>query len=175
MTHSCFSGRKQRAGFTLMEVMLALVILGVGLTAITQSVMMVMRSSGLTARYTQATILAQNKMEEVLARAEPPKSVEKGEFEDHPGMAWKIVPEKGAIENLAQIRVLVTFSAPGGTRTVEYVTLMANRTQPAASTSGAAASGNSTAAPGPGAPAKPGSEKQPQPDAKTPDTKTPAK
>ena len=171
--HFCLSGRKRRAGFTLMEVMLALVILGVGLTAITQSVMMVMRSSGLTARYTQATILAQNKMEEVLARAEPPKSEEKGEFEDHPGMAWKIVPEKSAIENLAQIRVLVTFSAPGGTRTVEYVTLMANRTPPAASTSGAAASGDSAAVPG--APAKPENEKQPQPAAKTSDTKTPAK
>jgi prepilin-type N-terminal cleavage/methylation domain-containing protein len=131
--------RNHRAGFTLLEVMLALVILAVGLTAIAQSVMMVMRSSALTSRYTQASILAQNKLEEVLNRTEGPKSEEKGEFEEQPGFTWRVIPEKGAVENIPQIRVEVSFPAPGGSRFVEYTAFKANRTPPPAPAASASA------------------------------------
>jgi prepilin-type N-terminal cleavage/methylation domain-containing protein len=59
---------KSRDGFTVMEVMIALVILSIGLLGLVTTAALVTRMIGRGHRATQAALLAQEKLEELRAR-----------------------------------------------------------------------------------------------------------
>lgn len=59
--------RADREGFTLLEILIALTIFSVGVMAIAQMLLSMMRGNVAANRLTSATYLAQQKLEEVLA------------------------------------------------------------------------------------------------------------
>lgn len=70
-----------QGGFSLLEVIVALAILGIGLALITQLFAGGLRSVGVSEEYTRAILLARLKMEEVIHLSETVKSTESGEIE----------------------------------------------------------------------------------------------
>jgi len=88
-TKSC---RKRRieAGFTLLEVLAALLIGAVALTYLISSETESIRRSSSTRDLREATTLAKGKLMEIVAGAE---SADSGDFEGRPGWSWEIARE----------------------------------------------------------------------------------
>jgi general secretion pathway protein I len=61
-----------KAGYSLIEILVALAIFSIAALALTSSVVNVTRAGDLSARFTQATILAQDKLEALRALVIPP-------------------------------------------------------------------------------------------------------
>lgn len=75
-------------GFTLMEVLVAMMVLAVCMTLIMGLFSGGLKSAGLSDQYSRAVFHAQAKMEEMLLTRELVDGVLEGEFED--GFAWKV-------------------------------------------------------------------------------------
>ncbi len=126
------SSRRQ-GGFTLVELVVAFLILVIGVTAILELV----SQSALNARYakdkTTATVLAQQKLEELLAQQELTAGEMEGDFGDaYPQFRWKAqVSEVGGETSetragLLQIVVVVEWQDRGQTRSVQLETLQSS-------------------------------------------------
>ncbi|MFH0925501.1 MAG: prepilin-type N-terminal cleavage/methylation domain-containing protein [bacterium] len=74
--------KKNTSGFTLLEVMVSMVIIGMGLVAVIGLFSSGLKSASLSQAYTQATILARHKMEEILSQKEIQPETMNGDFED---------------------------------------------------------------------------------------------
>lgn len=119
-----------RKGFTLVELVVAFVILIVGVAAILELV----SQSALNARYakdkTTATVLAQQKLEELLAQTDLTTGETEGDFGDaYPQFRWRAqVSEVGnetsdSGTTLLRIAVVVEWRDRGQTRSVQIETL----------------------------------------------------
>jgi general secretion pathway protein I len=75
-------------GFTLLEILLAISLLGIGLTVIMQQFSAGLRIASTSRDYTTATIYAKQKIEEFLVEEEMGEKEESGSFED--GYYWKV-------------------------------------------------------------------------------------
>jgi len=71
-----------RKGFLMVEVLLAIIIISVSLTVIIQSLGSTLRASILQGEYSLATILAENKMFDVLIKPVSELNLDEGVFED---------------------------------------------------------------------------------------------
>jgi len=150
-----FSARNKphiREGFTLVELVVAFLILVIGVTAILELV----SQSALNARYakdkTTATVLAQQKLEELLSEQDLTPGEFEGDFGDaYPQFRWRAqVDEVGDGDsetgtNLLRITVAVEWVDRGQVRSVQLETLQSSvpllhpqeaATQQAASTFG---------------------------------------
>ena len=107
-------------GFTLLEVMVATVILGVGLATISGTIATTVRSTSLATGYENARILAESELALFLANA----PVEAGKQSGNEGnVSWEIVATTNAdVSNLIDITIHVEFYATGGARTFELTT-----------------------------------------------------
>ena len=99
----------KRSGFTLLEVMIALVVLAVGLVGVfqlqSQSLSMAAHSRFLTT----AALLAQSKMAEIDAAASQDIASGSGDFgEDFPDFSWQIRVSDTEVKNFKRIDVAVT-------------------------------------------------------------------
>ena len=93
-------------GFTLLEVLAALMIAAVCLTWLLQSQSASIEGAGRTRDLRQATLLAGAKLRELAAGIEPGQA---GEFEERPGWRWEAVREP--VEGVAGVeRLLLTLS-----------------------------------------------------------------
>ncbi|MBI2875700.1 MAG: prepilin-type N-terminal cleavage/methylation domain-containing protein [Candidatus Tectomicrobia bacterium] len=122
----------QRAGFSLLEVLVALVILGMTMVGVFGLFSGGLRAARLVKEYTQATIHARQKLEELLLSSDLSPNVSSGTFEDsdyrwetriapYTGKGW---PKKDSeLPQLFQIRVRVTWPGPKQDRSYELVTL----------------------------------------------------
>jgi len=95
-------------GFTLIEVILALVIMSVSLAMIMQLFSAGLKASRASCDYTRAVIYAKDIMEEISGSSQP----DSGEFED--GFLWEteVMPyedSEGMASNLMQIKVKVSW------------------------------------------------------------------
>jgi general secretion pathway protein I len=75
-------------GFTLLEVLLAVIILGLAITVIMQQFSAGLRIARASNTYTTATIYAKQKLEELQAEKEIEEKEESGDFED--GYSWRV-------------------------------------------------------------------------------------
>lgn len=117
MNHSF---RQNQSGFTLLEVMVATVILGVGLATISGTVATTVRSTSLATGYESARVLAESQLAIFLASTPLTAGKKDGE---QGNATWQITAtENTEIPNLIDINIQVEFFATGGTRTVELVT-----------------------------------------------------
>jgi len=119
---------RQHSGFTLLEVMIAVAILGVSLAAISGAISTAVRSVSLSSRYEQARQVAESRLALFLAQ----KPVVAGNYSGEDGnIAWEI----GALPNpeingLMNITVEVSFFAAGGRRNYTLRTREAVRELP---------------------------------------------
>jgi len=131
ITHYALRFRK---GFTLVELVVAFLILVIGVTAILELV----SQSALNARYakdkTTATVLAQQKLEELLAQIDLVPGETEGDFGDaYPQFRWRaqisevgdsmVSTESGT--GLLHIAVIVEWQDRGQIRSVQLETLQA--------------------------------------------------
>ena len=75
-------------GFTLLEILLAVTILGLAVTVITQQFSAGLRIGRLSHTYTTATIYAKQKLEELQVEEEIEEKEDSGSFED--GYSWRV-------------------------------------------------------------------------------------
>ncbi len=73
---------KREQGFTLVEIIVALVILVMGVTMITSIIATVVEKNFLSLRHTQAVNLAQNKIEELLNDGYSSSTLDEGSYEN---------------------------------------------------------------------------------------------
>ena len=107
-----------------MEVMVAMSVIAIGFGVILQITGTILSGSALSGRYTEATILAQNKLEEVLQTGVADQNG--GEFPDQPGYKWNVTTSEGPVPGLKKLAVSVSFRAPGGERSVELDSFLAD-------------------------------------------------
>jgi prepilin-type N-terminal cleavage/methylation domain-containing protein len=69
-------GRRKQAGFTMIEVMIASLLTAIAMSGIVGLYMVQMRSSGYSRRNTEATILAEDKMEFLRTQLAPASGTE---------------------------------------------------------------------------------------------------
>ena len=89
-------GRKSRvanckAGFTLLEVVIALAIVAGALVVILHSHFLSVNLANRAIGISLASLLAQEKMEEVIREGFPEKGEDEGVFEEHPDFHWRSV------------------------------------------------------------------------------------
>lgn len=133
ITHHALRIRK---GFTLVELVVAFLILVIGVTAILELV----SQSALNARYakdkTTATVLAQQKLEELLSQSELTAGEVEGDFGDaYPQFRWRAqinevgdsISEVGTnLLHITVITVVVEWTDRGQIRSVQVETLKAS-------------------------------------------------
>lgn len=105
------SDRRRSAGFTLLEVMVALGIAALSLTAVTAAMSQMVDAANSMKERTYASWIAQNKIAELrLANVVPDVSEDSGEI-DYAGLEWtwrSTISETG-VENLYRVDVAVSF------------------------------------------------------------------
>ena len=112
MISSCRSRAGSTAGFTLIEVMVALAIAGLSLAAIAASVSQMIDAGSTMQERTYASWIAQNKIAEMrLANVVPEVSNTNGEV-NYAGLEWgwrAIISETG-VENLFRVDVEISYA-----------------------------------------------------------------
>ena len=102
---------RDRKGFTLLEVMIAMAILAISLVAVFRSQSQSVSMAGEARFLTTASLLAQGKMAEVESMKPQDLSNNNGVFgEDYPDYLWRIEVKDTAIQYLKKIDVIVTNS-----------------------------------------------------------------
>jgi type II secretion system protein I len=115
----------QTAGFTLIEVLLALAIFSLVIVGSIQSINDHVRSEKYAEDMTRATILAQNLIEEIRYSGAWQEESQEGQFEeDNTGFAWTYEIQGTEIENLFLLTVNITWTDSLGPRSHETATLL---------------------------------------------------
>lgn len=118
---STLSPRRRADGFTLLEVMVAMAILAVALTAVLGSQSQSVSLASEAKFSTTAALLAQAKIAELEAKKPGDIASESGDFEpDYPGYTWRVSVNtvlldepKGVGEHLTQVDLLVSWGEEG--------------------------------------------------------------
>jgi general secretion pathway protein I len=125
--------RSPQQGFTLLEVLLAVMILALAVPAILYQFSVGMEAGGRARDATEAVLHAKEKIEELKSLVDEGAGAQSGAFDD--GYTWRTrvdnyeIPEKEAGENdmlrfeLVQLTVTVGWDAGGQARQVELSTL----------------------------------------------------
>ena len=96
-------------GFTLLEVMLAMAILAISLTAVFQSQSQSISMTGRSRFETTAPLLAQSRMAHIEATSPGDIHPEEGDFgDDFPDYRWYLTVSETEIEHLKKIEMTVT-------------------------------------------------------------------
>jgi general secretion pathway protein I len=101
---------KYQSGFTLIEVIIAIIILSVSLTMIMQLFSGGLRASRSSCDYTRAVVHAKSIMEEILSKSNPAQ--DSGEFED--GFRWESEVQtykelEDSNVNLLKIKIIISW------------------------------------------------------------------
>jgi general secretion pathway protein I len=91
-------------GFTLIEVVIALAILGIGLTVIIELFSGGLRLGRVSVEYTRAVNLARMKMEEIAMKPNIQEGTEEGEFD--PTYRWQVEVKKMDLLSLGKDRTI---------------------------------------------------------------------
>lgn len=101
------------SGFTLLEVLIAVVILGSSLAVLLSSVNRNLVLASDSKNLSIARMLAQNRMSEIQLEGYPVITEEEGEFEEYPGFKWylSVTPlQISALEtDIRVVRMLITW------------------------------------------------------------------
>ena len=125
MTH--VNGAKQRRGFTLVEVLATLVLIGVVLPVAMNGVALALSAASNARHTTEAAQLAQNKLNELVLTGDWSLSGTSGDFApDWPAYRWTV--ESGTTNSndygLTEVRVWVFWTDRGRERALSVATLV---------------------------------------------------
>jgi general secretion pathway protein I len=119
--------RRREAGFTLLEVIVALAILGVAFALAMELLANGVRSAKASDDYTQAVLLARQKIAEISVTSSLKESADQGEFEGGFRWASEIQPlpqeEDDLPAQLYQVRVRVTWPGRRREKSLDLYTL----------------------------------------------------
>ena len=105
---------KRQAGFSLVDVMCAILILGIGLVGLTQGVTTALKSSKEAERQTTAALIAAGRIETLRAEGYLTNGEEQGEAGEGLSLyRWKQSVTSTAIEGLHEVQVTVENSQSG--------------------------------------------------------------
>ncbi len=119
--------RKSQAGMTLIELMIAIMILAIGMGALTNLLVVAMATDNRNAKDTSATLLAQMVVEQI--SAQHPNSSAAISVTDCAGNAWTIATAGGASPNGTGANLVTTSTAVnygGIDQTQAYANITAN-------------------------------------------------
>lgn len=122
------TNREENSGFTLLEVMVALALIGIALVAILRSLAMSVDVSNESKNISIATLLAKGKMAELESLGFPDVEEASGDFgEESPGFRWERSVSETGVEDLRKIVVRIIWQGNGNDKKVELVTLISKR------------------------------------------------
>ena len=112
--------RSRETGFSLLEVLLASVILATGVLVISQGFSLGARSAAVGRQYTQAVLLAQSRLVELMLEEDLGVLDTQGEFEDAalPEARWSFAVEDTDTTGLVLVTVTVRWGGDWGERQV---------------------------------------------------------
>jgi general secretion pathway protein I len=120
----CSAGRRRR-GFTLVEVLAALVLVALILPAAMRGITTAVSLAALSRQRMEATVLAETVMDEIVATGMWQDSDMSGDFgQDHPGFKWSAQVQDWQDVTLQQLDVDVTWQSAGRQRLVTLTTLI---------------------------------------------------
>ena len=100
--------RIEQRGFSLVETLVATVVLGVGLVGMTQGITAVLEGTRTAERYSQAVLLAEEQMELIRAEGLVSEGEYDGDFgEEFPGFRWNSVVRESREVGLFEVKVTV--------------------------------------------------------------------
>lgn len=118
--------RRARRGLTLVEVVVAVVLLAVGISACVACIGSATRASARAEELTAVQLLAREKLTEFEL-----KGVDAGDAQgdfgpERPGYAWRSVSTAADVTGLSRVRLTLLWGDPEHPNTVEYVTYARN-------------------------------------------------
>ena len=119
---------RENAGFTLLEVMITLAIIGIAFVAILRSLGMSVDLSYESKNISLATLLAQGKMAEIEGSGFPEVEEVSEEFGDeYPGFRWEKSISEIGVEGLRKVVVRVFWQESENANNVELITLISQK------------------------------------------------
>jgi len=116
--------RRQHRGFTLLEILTAIVLLAVVLPVVMQGISLGLMASSQARRSAEAITLAQNKLAELATATQIPPGGQSGDFApDHPEYHWQANTVTQNL-NMIEIDVTVSWTGRSGDRKVSLSTLV---------------------------------------------------
>ena len=111
-----------QSGFTLLEVMVALLIIATSFIVLLHSRNQSVLSADYARHVTIATLLASEKMEEMEQEGSYNIGEDSSDFgEDYPGYTWKTIVSDTAYENIKEVRVEILWGEGQSRRSMELV------------------------------------------------------
>jgi general secretion pathway protein I len=115
------SSRRRRA-FSMIEVVVAIALLGVGIAACVACIGSATHASGRAEELTAVQLLAREKLTE-LELSGVREGEDQGDFgPSRPGYAWRTTVTAGDAPGLSQVRLQLLWGDPARPRTADYVT-----------------------------------------------------
>jgi len=112
------------AGFSLVEMVAALLIFSVAVVALLQVLAACLRATGTCENHARAALLAQGLMEETLAEGDLAAGEESGDLDERlPGATWVRVVNETDTTDLYEIQVSLAWPERGRQREFELTTL----------------------------------------------------
>jgi general secretion pathway protein I len=109
---SARSLRCANCGFTLVEVMVALVIISIGMVTLLSTHVFSTRTYAEAKAMTVCSLLAQEKLAELQAGELPPEGQTRGGFEDNKNYQWTLSVKATELEALREVTLEVSLSPP---------------------------------------------------------------
>lgn len=118
--------RRRRAGFTVIEMIVAAALLVIGVAATLKAIGMATRTTGIASEYTTASLLAQQRISEIEAQPDQISGgSQTGDFgEEYPQFSWEMATETTDFSNLIKMTITVSWTSAGalGKRSAQFVT-----------------------------------------------------
>lgn len=117
MTGRATTRRVVPRGFTLVEVLATLMLAAIVLPAVMRGLSVCLATSGQARQQAEATVLAQDKLSEVIATGQLQQAALSGDFgTDWPGYLWEVRVDDFDTTTLRQVEVTVSWNRGGQVR-----------------------------------------------------------
>jgi prepilin-type N-terminal cleavage/methylation domain-containing protein len=117
------SNAERRSGFTLAEVLAAMMFLAILVPVVVQGLSLASRAGAAASRETVALQLAENRLTELIAEGSWTGSAGEGDFgEDWAGYAWSMEQTPAVIDDLVELTMHVDYRVQGRVHRVSLST-----------------------------------------------------
>lgn len=113
---------KHRRGLSMIEVVVAIALLGTGIAACVACIGSATQAAGRAEEFTAVQLLAREKLAELELQGGQ-EGEAKGDFgEERPGFSWQTTITPTDVAKLERVRLRILWGDPESPRTTEYVT-----------------------------------------------------